>query len=236
LAPTTFHFSGKASPSNVNSSAGLLGDIYLLLAHPKGDTVYYNLLDYLNTVGTKWNTLQFLSRLNDAKEILEQLPEDSFNFKKSMETPFGQFAIKREPAGKIRVFALVDSVTQSIMKPLHLALFQVLRCLPNDGTFDQDASVARCSQKAVKYNKAFSFDLSAATDRLPVSLTGNIIESLFKIPGISTSWRAVMVDRDFSFNKITSSEFNLEENLFRYSVGQPMGCLSSWAGLAITHH
>jgi len=144
-----------------------------------------------------------------------------------MVTPFGQFAIKKEPAGKIRVFALVDSVTQSIMKPLHLAMFRVLRLLPNDGTFDQDASVARCSQKAVKYNKAYSFDLSAATDRLPVTLTGNIIESLFGLNGISASWQAVMVDRDFSFNKVTQKEFSLEDTCYRYSVGQPMGCLSS---------
>jgi hypothetical protein len=192
-----------------------------------GEKVYYNLLDYLNVVSQKWNTLQFLHRINDAKEILERLPEDSFNFKRSMGTPFGQFAIKKEPAGKIRVFALVDSVTQSIMKPLHLAMFQVLRLLPNDGTFDQDASVARCSQKAVKYNKAYSFDLSAATDRLPVTLTGNIIESLFGLNGISLSWQAVMVDRDFSFNKVTQKEFSLEDIYYRYSVGQPMGCLSS---------
>jgi len=53
LAPTTFHFSGKASPSNVNSSLGLLGDIYLLLAHPKGDSVYFNLLKYLEVISVK---------------------------------------------------------------------------------------------------------------------------------------------------------------------------------------
>jgi hypothetical protein len=73
------------------------------------------------------------------------------------------------------------------MKPIHLGLFKVLRLLPNDGTFDQDASVTRCSEKASESGKAFSFDLSAATDRLPVSLTGNIIESLFGIPGLSQS-------------------------------------------------
>jgi hypothetical protein len=43
-----------------------------------------------------------------------------------------------------------------------LGLFKVLRLLPNDGTFDQDASVTRCSEKASESGKAFSFDLSAA--------------------------------------------------------------------------
>jgi hypothetical protein len=52
----------------------------------------------------------------------------------------GQLAIKKEAAGKIRVFAMVDVWTQSILKPLHLALFSFLKSLPNDGTFDQTAS------------------------------------------------------------------------------------------------
>jgi len=102
-----------------------------------------------------------------------------------MISPFGQFATKHEAAGKIRVFALVDTVTQSVMKPLHLAIFDLLSKIPNDGTFDQDAAVERCSQKAIEYNQAFSFDLSAATDRLPVVLTGAIFESLFRIQGLS---------------------------------------------------
>jgi hypothetical protein len=234
LAPTTFHFSGKASPSNVNSSTGIISDIYYLMAHPDGEFVFKNILSHLEVVGTVWNTQIFLQRLNDAVEIVRQL--STIPSKSSIRNPFGQFAIKKEAAGKIRVFALVDTVTQSVMKPIHLGLFKVLRLLPNDGTFDQDASVTRCSEKAGESGKAFSFDLSAATDRLPVSLTGNIIESLFGIPGLSQSWQKVMVDRNFRFSSKVIEEFQIPDLDYRYSVGQPMGCLSSWAGLAITHH
>jgi len=53
--------------------------------------------------------------------------------------------------------------------------------LPNDGTFDQDAAVLRCQEKAIKFGCAYSYDLSAATDRLPVILTGNVLDSLFQI-------------------------------------------------------
>jgi len=236
LAPTTFHFSGKASPSSVNSSKGILADLYLLLASEKGGPVFSNLLNYLNVIQQRWNTQQFLTRLNDGRQIIESLPEDAFTLKTSMVSEFGQLAMKHEPAGKIRVFALVDSITQSVMKPIHLGLFNILRVLPNDGTFDQDSAVQRCSQKAVKYAKAYSFDLSAATDRLPVVLTASILESLFKIPGLGLAWQTVMVDRDFTFNKVATNPTEIEGKTFRYSVGQPMGCLSSWAGLAITHH
>lgn len=55
--------------------------------------------------------------------------------------------MKDEPAGKVRVFALVDVWTQSILKPLHDSIFSFLRRLPNDATFDQRASVRRCIEK-----------------------------------------------------------------------------------------
>jgi hypothetical protein len=239
LAPTTFHASGKASPSSVNSALGWLSDVYLLSTHEEGKVVFPTLLGYLQTISSKWNTTAFMSKIREAASIIETCLDkpEYLNFKKSMVTPFGQFAIKEEPAGKIRVFALVDSVTQSILKPLHLALFSVLRELPNDGTFDQDASVKRCAEKAQKYGCAFSFDLSAATDRLPIDLTGAIIENLFSIEHLSQAWQWVMVDRNFSFNQKTADKLEIPRNsVFRYAVGQPMGALSSWAGLAITHH
>lgn len=52
----------------------------------------------------------------------------------------GMLKEKLEPAGKVRVFAMVDVWTQSLLRPLHLALFQFLKSLPNDGTFDQTSS------------------------------------------------------------------------------------------------
>lgn len=49
-----------------------------------------------------------------------------------------------------------------------------------------------------------------------------------------------MADRTFKFSASVGKKYPhlLEDqnNEYRYSVGQPMGGLSSWAGLAITHH
>jgi hypothetical protein len=61
LAPTTFHFSGKASPSNVNSSTGIISDIYYLMAHPDGEFVFKNILSHLEVVGTVWIMKQKLA-------------------------------------------------------------------------------------------------------------------------------------------------------------------------------
>lgn len=55
---------------------------------------------------------------------------------------YGSLAFKEEPAGKLRIFALVDSITQTILQPLHALLFKTLntQLLECDGTFDQNAS------------------------------------------------------------------------------------------------
>jgi hypothetical protein len=45
-----------------------------------------------------------------------------------------------------------------------------------------------------------------------------------------------MVDRPFAFNPQVAKKLGVSEGPYYYSVGQPMGGLSSWAGLAITHH
>jgi hypothetical protein len=95
-----------------------------------------------------------------------------------------QFATKFEAAGKVRLFALLDPITQSVMRPLHDYLFAILRRLPNDGTFNQEASINRSKEKALQAGMAFSFDLTAATDRLPAALTASIIERLAGITGL----------------------------------------------------
>lgn len=95
--------------------------------------------------------------------------------------------MKEEAAGKLRVFALVDAITQSTLAPLHEALFSLLRLIPNDGTFNQVASIKRCSDKAIKYGCAYSFDLSAATDRIPADLTAVILERITAVEGLGDS-------------------------------------------------
>lgn len=95
--------------------------------------------------------------------------------KESWNGAIGQLSVKEEAAGKLRVFAMVDIWTQSICKPLHLALFSILKRLPNDATHDQEAAVKRCFAKADEYGLSFGYDLSAATDRLPISLQVEVL-------------------------------------------------------------
>jgi len=147
--------------------------------------------------------------------------------------PIGQLAFKEEAAGKLRVFALVDSWTQTILSPLHLAMFQILKGLPNDGTFDQDASFRRCQDKAAQFGVAFGYDLSSATDRLPMDLQVSLLSSLTGSQTLAECWRDILVARDYV---ILENRYDIAPGAVRYAVGQPMGALSSWASLALTHH
>jgi len=79
----------------------------------------------------------------------------------------------------------------------------------------------------------YSYDLSAATDRLPIELQVDLLSLLFGNRETAEAWKGLLVDRDY---KLDSLEFPQANGVYKYSVGQPMGALSSWAMLALTHH
>jgi hypothetical protein len=254
LAPMAFIFSHKASPSNKVAFTGILSDYALLTkkydlffeasdVFGSDDHIWENLNNYLNVIKKTNQLARWRSLVSGVESLIGQIQELGYKLpikRSGFGSRLSQFAIKEEAAGKVRVFALVDSWTQSVLKPLHEALFQILRSMPNDGTFNQDASVQRSIDKAAKYGCAFSFDLSAATDRLPAHLTAQILESIFAIEGLGEAWYKLLVDRHFHFGESVVKKYphfwEDQDNAYRYSVGQPMGGLSSWAGLAITHH
>jgi hypothetical protein len=140
----------------------------------------------------------------------------------------GKLSTKIEAAGKVRVFAMVDLWTQSILNPIHKGLFKWLSHLPMDGTFDQLSPLSRFKDLVTK--ERFSFDLSAATDRLPIKLQIQIMKHLYDNEQLATLWASVLVHRDYHLS------FQGQQYTLKYAVGQPMGALSSWAMLAVTHH
>lgn len=150
-------------------------------------------------------------------------------------TVLGKLSLKEESAGKVRVFAIVDPWTQWLLKPLHDTIFdQILAGIPQDGTRDQMAPVYRLLASDPK--SLFSLDLSAATDRLPLWLQVAILEQ-FAGDVYATMWKDLLVGREYLLTtKDVRDSNNLVKTKVTYAVGQPMGALSSWAMLALTHH
>lgn len=134
-------------------------------------------LDYMQEYNYTKLMEQWVTVFKHAKIIHQLAPANPFCKKNGGRSAVGQLSEKLEAAGKIRVFAMVDVWTQSLLKPLHLALFSFLKSLPNDGTFDQTASWKRCAEKAKLSGCSFGYDLSAATDRLPIELQVSILSA-----------------------------------------------------------
>jgi hypothetical protein len=165
-------------------------------------------------------------------------------------TYLGKLGFKIEPAGKVRVFAMVDAWTQWLLRPLHRWLFGILRQISTvDGTFNQKSPIFRLQALYANNAKGLSFasiDLSAATDRLPIALQTSVLKHLLRgvVPDaedFAECWKSILIDRPYkvSISKEVEKGCEIPSTLPKdvmYEVGQPMGALSSWAMLAMTHH
>jgi hypothetical protein len=152
-----------------------------------------------------------------------------------------------EPAGKVRIVAITDYWTQLLMKPVHNLVFDILRTIPQDGTFDQEACVTRLRDSILarlgghgKEVTVYSYDLSAATDRMPVHLYQELLSHIIGFEE-ATLWKHLLTARKWwDRDSVWSVEEGLRPDgpwLSRlYAVGQPMGAYSSWALLALAHH
>jgi hypothetical protein len=126
----------------------------------------------------------------------------------------GKLSVIKDPELKRRVIAMLEYNSQIILRPIHDKLLDLLKKLPCDRTFTQDPF----KQWKPKGNKFWSLDLSAATDRFPISLQEKLLGVIFDDAEFSSAWKEILVNRFFSYK----NEFPI-----RYTVGQPMGAYSS---------
>jgi hypothetical protein len=135
-------------------------------------------------------------------------------------------AIKRELGGKDRIFAMADYWTQTILEPLHTYLNEILRTISQDGTFNQDKTAERAKHLTTTSKSLWSLDLTAATDRMPITLQSKVMSVISSNEYVSNIWSHLMVSLPFSY----------KNNNYYYSVGQGMGTYTSWPIMALTHH
>lgn len=132
--------------------------------------------------------------------------------------PLGRLCLLKEAAGKVRVIAIVDAITNWALKPIHEWVFSILKYLPQDGTFDQDSPLLRLREESMKSDDKYigCCDMSAATDRLPVKLQSYLLAHVLGHE-IAEAWMKLLVLRPYQHNFKN----------YTYAVGQPMGALSS---------
>lgn len=150
--------------------------------------------------------------------------------------PLGKVLCLQEAAGKNRIIAINDFFTQQVLKPLHLWLFEICRHFPQDSTFDQEGALYKFVQRT-DMCKYFSYDLSSATDLIPTNIYRSILVPLIGVD-MASLWIRLLVDKDFQLGSTIKqhSSDSAPTGFTRYTRGQPMGALSSWALMNVAHH
>lgn len=146
-----------------------------------------NYLSYLDEPDIEYN-------MTDAMEHLSRYPIP----KGVTSRHLSRIAFLLEPAGKIRVVAMLDYFTQWALRPLHEALGALLKDLIEDGTYDQDIAFTTYrllteGQDGVHY----SLDISAATDNIPRELYEVLLDYLWT-EGAGKATLSLMCDRTFA--------------------------------------
>lgn len=200
--------SGPAGPATISS-------IVALVSYPQ-----WMLEGFGRFLGQKYYT--FLLNCKRWVEGFTDL-EDTFG---SDFHHLGRIHIVKDPECKMRPIAILDYFSQVFLKPFHVALFKCLHKMPCDRTFTQDPK----HQWDDNTHSYWSLDLTAATDRLPLTLQTKLLEEILQDREAASFWSYLLSSREFA----TPPEF-LHDTV-RYSVGQPMGSYSSWASMAMTHH
>jgi len=83
-----------------------------------------------------------------------------------------KLSVINDPEGKARIIAILDYWSQTVLKPLHESLFNLLKGIKADCTFNQ------LSHRSLKRGPYYSIDLKNATDRFPVKLQVAVLKAL----------------------------------------------------------
>lgn len=145
------------------------------------------------------------------------------------EGPSTRLQVFSAPGGKTRIIAIYDYWSQRVLKSLHQAIFRNLPNMKADCTYSH-ISAAQWLKNIPTGTEVFSYDLTAATDRIPMWLHRSVLVSVL------ASRQRVVVPL---IERILLREFKLSWNISKsvtYNCGQPMGAYGSWALLAYSHH
>lgn len=134
-----------------------------------------------------------------------------------------KLSIVKDPEAKSRIIAILDYWSQTWLLQIHRIHFNFLASLDNDRTFTQSPLITN----KLDGHKYYSFDLTAATDRFPITLQKELIVNML---GQETAnrWESILISTPFYVPWL--------DKTIKYNCGQPMGAYSSWSTFTITHH
>jgi hypothetical protein len=141
--------------------------------------------------------------------------------------PVGRISFIQEPGFKLRAVANPLRVFQHALAPLGSLLFDVLRNVETDYSFNQEDGVEWVQTQLRLGNTVHSIDLSDATNNFPMSIQMAVLNEL------SDKW--VRYVRAFEYIS-RSIWVTPEGDYYQWTVGQPLGLYPSFASFALAHN
>jgi hypothetical protein len=185
-------------------------------------------LDWLKDRSNQWC---FLMYHDFYRPIIEgfSVPRVKYGSGLPIEMPEGGrlIPLTKDGGWKVRWIASPYRLHQMALKPLGKRLYDVLRSLPWDCTFNQDKAIPILQEQLRKGTTVHSVDLKDATDQFPLNFQLSLLRQFCSGP----MWqKSLDLFRDLSRSKWIWSGKEL-----RWQKGQPMGLYPSFPSLAVSH-
>lgn len=139
----------------------------------------------------------------------------------------GVIKVIQEGNMKGRVVAMPSAGAQTAFKPLHIAISNILRKIPQDCTFNQMNGVNWGAEQLRQGKVMYAVDLSSATDNFPLGFQIRVLEEIgYKYAD--------------NFRQFCQMKWGYMDNAFtspvQYTKGQPMGLYGSFVLFSLSHH
>jgi hypothetical protein len=144
----------------------------------------------------------------------------------------GNIGLLQEPGLKLRAVANPNRVLQLALEPLGRSLFKWLATLPEDCCFHQETGVRDAQGWLAQGRKVYSFDLSNATDVIPLSQLIGICRAV-KVP--EAHWMLLYLAATGTW--LVPLKSSVRESVqLRWKRGTPLGLYPCFALFSIWHH
>jgi hypothetical protein len=169
--------------------------------------------------------------------------EDFFNAVESASKvdTVGVVRIAQEPGCKARLYAYPNPAFQVHLATLHKQVCLIRDNLGTDCTNDQSRGAIWAQEIIDSGRPVYSVDLSAATDRFPLSVQLHVLRNIGVEPYLVELFRQVSTG-DWELTTPTHIEEDAKEYMdtfegrIRWAVGQPLGTKPSMSVFSLTHN
>ena len=149
---------------------------------------------------------------------------------KQVQYPMCNIRWIHEPGMKERIVADYSKTLEFLVYPMGKYLYKIVKDIPWDATYHEDRAFQVIQYNLRQGKKAYSFDLSKATDRFPLALQATVISTLGDVLG--SNFKDMV---EIYLSSCNEPALLPNGKLTHWSVGQPMGSYPSFAMFTLTH-